>query len=84
MEASQEGHLELVRYLLEARADVNATTGTKYRAIERKKTEYVQHSACNGAAMDRLYLSPTPVFARGDYYLPSRRLKRWEGRDSTL
>ena len=28
MEASQEGHLELVRYLLEARADVNATTGT--------------------------------------------------------
>ena len=27
MEASQEGHLELVRYLLEARADVNATTG---------------------------------------------------------
>jgi ankyrin repeat protein len=29
MEASQEGHLELVRYLFEARADVNATTGTK-------------------------------------------------------
>jgi hypothetical protein len=29
MEASQEGHLELVRYLLEARADVNATTGER-------------------------------------------------------
>ena len=27
MEASQEGHLELVRYLLEAGAGVNATTG---------------------------------------------------------
>jgi hypothetical protein len=34
MEASQEGHLELVRYLLEARADVNATTGIIYRATE--------------------------------------------------
>jgi ankyrin repeat protein len=31
MEASQEGHLELVRYLLEARADVNATTGERTR-----------------------------------------------------
>lgn len=28
MEAAQEGHLELVKYLLEARADVNAQTGT--------------------------------------------------------
>jgi len=33
MEASQEGHLELVRYLLEARADVNATTGTGDTAL---------------------------------------------------
>ena len=33
MEASQEGHLELVRYLLEAGARVNAVTGEdgKYR-----------------------------------------------------
>ena len=34
MEASQEGHLELVRYLLEARADVNATTG---KLVHQKK-----------------------------------------------
>jgi hypothetical protein len=49
MEASQEGHLELVRYLLEARADVNATTGT--RTIYREnRYKYVQHSAqCCGS-----------------------------------
>eukprot|EP00092_Neocalanus_flemingeri_P106095 GFUD01136081.1.p1 GENE.GFUD01136081.1~~GFUD01136081.1.p1 ORF type:complete len:2869 (+),score=812.68 GFUD01136081.1:304-8910(+) len=33
MEASQEGHLELVRYLLEAGAGVNATTGTGDTAL---------------------------------------------------
>jgi len=33
MEASQEGHLELVRYLLEAGARVNATTGTGDTAL---------------------------------------------------
>ena len=33
MEAAQEGHLELVKYLLEARADVNAQTGTGDTAL---------------------------------------------------
>merc|ERR1719402_1476275 len=33
MEASQEGHLELVRYLLEAGANVTATTGTGDTAL---------------------------------------------------
>ena len=39
MEASQEGHLELVRYLLEARADVNATTG---KLVHQKKEKRFQ------------------------------------------
>ena len=33
MEASQEGHLELVKYLLEARAEVNAQTSTGDTAL---------------------------------------------------
>ena len=33
MESSQEGHLELVRYLLEAGASVNAITGTGDTAL---------------------------------------------------
>ena len=33
MEAAQEGHLELVRYLLEANADVNAQTQTGDTAL---------------------------------------------------
>ena len=46
MEASQEGHLELVRYLLEARADVNATTGTISLRKSTEKTELSKgHSA---------------------------------------
>ena len=39
MEASQEGHLELVRYLLEARADVKATTG---KLVHQKKEKRFQ------------------------------------------
>jgi hypothetical protein len=54
MEASQEGHLELVRYLLEARADVNATTGIIYR----ERLEYFQHSAqCCGSGKIK-YFNP--------------------------
>ncbi len=45
MEASQEGHLELVRYLLEARADVNATTGT--RTIYRERLDRVRSAFCS-------------------------------------
>jgi ankyrin repeat protein len=40
MEASQEGHLELVRYLLEARADVNATTGIIERQREKRQSTW--------------------------------------------